>query len=49
MALLDNYQSKLDITYGSEDDICLYCAKEFFSNPRLKSRDCGVSHSSITE
>ena len=24
MALLDNYQSKLHITYGTEDDINLY-------------------------
>ena len=39
MALLDNFQSKLDITYGSEDDICLYCAKEFMNNPDIAPED----------
>lgn len=31
MAILEKYQDFLDVDYGTDSDVCLYCAKEILN------------------
>lgn len=44
MALMDSYHNELDITYGTEDDVCLYCAKELMSSPNIAPEDNNAAY-----